>query len=63
VPAGTTVTIRLVLTKRGKALLKRHHGQLPTTLKITPTRGKTTTQKLKLTQTKARGGRPPRRPR
>jgi hypothetical protein len=52
VPGGRTVTIRAALTKQGKALLKQHHGQLATTLKITPKGGKTTSQRLKLTPAK-----------
>jgi hypothetical protein len=52
VPARTTLTIGLALTKKGRALLKMHHGKLATTLKITPTGGKTTTQTLKLVQKK-----------
>jgi hypothetical protein len=56
VPTGTTVTVTLVLTKQGKVLLKEHHGRLATTLKITPTGGKATTQSLKLMQKKRKKG-------
>jgi hypothetical protein len=55
VPSGTTLTIRLALTKKGKALLKKRHGTLATTLKVTPRGGKTTTHALKLVQKKGKG--------
>jgi hypothetical protein len=55
VPAGTTLTLRLALAKNGKALLKKRHGTLATTLKVTPTGGTTTTHALKLVQKKGKG--------
>jgi hypothetical protein len=55
VPPGTTQTLRLALTKNGKALLKKRHGTLVTKLEITPAGGQTTTQTLKLVRKQGKG--------
>jgi hypothetical protein len=45
----------LALTKKGNTLLKKRHGTLATTLKVTPTGEKTTTHALKLMQKQGKG--------
>lgn len=54
IAARKTATVRIPLTPTGKRLLKRHHGTLRTTLKLTPTRGKQVTRSLTLRQAKPR---------
>lgn len=51
--AGRSATVRIRLTSAGRRLLKKHHGTLRTTLKITPVDSKRFSKSLILKQIKA----------
>ncbi len=52
IPAGKTAKVRLHLTRGGRSLLKARHGRLRTTLKLTPTHGRSSVRAFTLKSAK-----------
>jgi hypothetical protein len=61
IAAGTTATVRVPLTAKGKRLLREHHGKLTTKLILSPAGGTKTTSALTLKQTATKRKKPKRK--